>query len=70
MLPDLGFNKLELANSNSYCQTLFFQIPSGPNQIAFFTLCRNQTKIVITARPRDTRILVPEKNRTAQNRAS
>ena len=48
-------------------------------QSEFFTL-QNSNKInvsvmtwkskVITARPRDTRILVPEKNRAAQNRAS
>ena len=34
---------------------------------------RNKTRLKLkqnTARPRDTRILVPEKNRAAQNRAS
>ena len=31
---------------------------------------RGHMKVLNAARPRDTRILVPEKNRAAQNRAS
>ena len=40
--------------------------------VSFYRICYVEMliSIQITARPRDTRILVPEKNRAAQNRAS
>ena len=49
---------------NPYIQGGLLAPLGGPKFFKYFF------HMVITARPRDTRILVPEKNRAAQNRAS